>query len=77
MKQLNKKRLLNLHETSEYLGRPVNTLYYWIQLKKIPYVKLGRNVMFDVTDLDALIESNKIKPLPFKRKRKGDSHGRI
>jgi excisionase family DNA binding protein len=70
MKESDKKRLLSIQETSEYLGRPVNTLYYWIRLRKIPYVKLGKNVMFDVKDLDALITTNKVQPLPVRRKGK-------
>jgi len=55
------KRLLNIKETSEYLGIKKNTLYCWVSQKKIPYVKLGRKTLFDIEDLNKFIEENKIK----------------
>ena len=53
--------LMDIKETSEYLGCTVNTLYSWTSQKRIPYVKLGRLVKFDRVDLDKWIEAQKVK----------------
>ncbi len=57
------KRLLNIKELSEYLGIPVNTLYCWVSSGKIPKVKLGRLVKFDIQDINQWIENNKLSGL--------------
>ena len=58
------KKLLNVAETAEYLGIAEKTLYKWVHLKQIPYVKLShRTLRFDVHDLDVWIDENKLKPV--------------
>ena len=57
------KRLLNIKETSEYLGTPVNTLYCWVSQKRIPYDKMGRKTMFDSEQLNKFIEGNTVEPI--------------
>jgi len=52
------KRLLNIKETSEYLGIKVNTLYCWVSQDRIPYVKMGKRLMFDMERLNKYIEEN-------------------
>jgi len=58
-------RLLNINETAEFLKIKKSTLYQWVSMQKIPYVKMGRRVLFDLKDLDALIEKNKVKAFDF------------
>ena len=57
--------LMDIKETSEYLGCTVNTLYSWTSQKRIPYVKIGRLTKFDQMDIDAWIENNKVKPFTY------------
>jgi len=54
------KRLLNIGETAKYLNVSVNTIYSWVCQRRIPFVKLGRRLLFDIEDLDRWIESQKI-----------------
>jgi len=61
------KRLLNIKETAEYLGLKVNTLYCWVSQKRIPYVKMGKKLMFDIECLDKFIEENAVEPINFEK----------
>ncbi len=58
-----KRRLVNIKEAALYIGLKVSTLYGWVSEKKIPYVKIGDRVLFDIADLDAFIEKSKVKPV--------------
>jgi hypothetical protein len=52
------KRLLTLNEAGVYIGLShwrVRSLIY----SGLPYVRLGRRILIDLKDLDALIDSNK------------------
>lgn len=55
-------RLLTVRQAAEYLGTTAATLYTKIWRREIPFIKLGRSVRFDVTDLDQLIAQSKIVP---------------
>jgi excisionase family DNA binding protein len=55
-------RLLNVREAAKYLGTTEKTLYSKVWRREIPFVKLGRSVRFDIRDLDAMIEANKLRP---------------
>jgi excisionase family DNA binding protein len=46
-------KLINIKELSEYFGVAVPTLYQWAQTEKIPSIKCGRLVRFE---LDAVLE---------------------
>jgi len=53
------KRLYTVKETAVYLGRTewaIREMYY---AAKIPCVRDGSRVLFDIIDLDAWIEKNK------------------
>lgn len=55
------KRLLNIEEASEYLGVAEKTLYHWVSMKKIPFVKLSHKVLrFDNEKIDGWIEENTV-----------------
>jgi len=57
------ERLLSAEETARYLGIKKGTLYVWARSGKIPSVKIGTRLLFDVRDLDELIERQKRAPL--------------
>ncbi len=42
------KRFIGMEECSNYLGVTKGTLYVWVCHKKIPYLKVGRLVKFDL-----------------------------
>ena len=54
------RTLLGVGETSKYLGCTVNTLYSWINQRKVPYIKIGRLVKFDPGDIEIWIAERKV-----------------
>jgi excisionase family DNA binding protein len=53
------KRYANIKEVSEYTSLPTKTLYEWSSIGKIPSIKLGRRVLFDLQDIDKIMDSFK------------------
>ncbi len=53
------KRYANIKEVSKYTSLPVKTLYEWASLGRIPSIKLGRRVLFDLNDIDKIMASLK------------------
>ncbi len=53
-------RLLTKRELQEYLRISRSTLEQRI-MKEIPYIKLGRRVLFKMSDIEKYLESKKIK----------------
>ena len=56
------KRILNVKELAEYLGFAPGTVYNWVCLKKVPYIKIGGRVKFDIQDINKIVERLKIEP---------------
>jgi excisionase family DNA binding protein len=52
-------RLLDIRQASQLLAVSVSTLYGWVWQRRIPFVKIGRAVRFDVDDLKAFIQANR------------------
>lgn len=63
MTQYMNKRFLGVKELSEYLGISINTIYSYIWQKKIPYIKIGRIVKFDLEKIERWLESKSVSPL--------------
>ena len=59
MRLIMKKRYANIKEVSEYTSLPVKTLYEWAGTGRIPSIKLGRRVLFDLNDIDSFMSSLK------------------
>lgn len=57
------KRYVNIKEVSEYTSLPVRTIYDWSNQGKFPCIKYGRRKLFDLQDVDKLMDSLK---LPYK-----------
>lgn len=53
------KRYANIKEVSAYTSLPVKTLYEWAGMRRIPSIKLGRRVLFDLNDIDSFMTSLK------------------
>jgi len=61
------RRLMTAKETSQYLSLSTDTIYRMASLKKLPYLKIGGRVLFDVKALDHWIEKHMIKEKEWKR----------
>ena len=42
------RRYYNINELSNYIGIPKGTIYSWVCYRKIPFLKIGRLVKFDI-----------------------------
>jgi len=56
------KRFMGVKELAEYLGISYKTVYSWVWQRKIPYVKMGRSVKFDLRKIDDWAEKKEVKP---------------
>ncbi len=59
----NNKKFLSKQELAEQLGLSIFTIDAWVyERKEIPFVRMGRRVMFDLRDVAEWVEKNKIRP---------------
>ena len=56
-----KKRIYNVEEAAEYLGRSVGAIREMIYAGKLPVIKDGRRTQLDIHDMDKWIEQNRIR----------------
>jgi excisionase family DNA binding protein len=61
------RRLITAKETSQYLSLSTDTVYRMASLKKLPYLKIGDRVLFDVKALDHWVERHMIRDKEWKR----------
>jgi excisionase family DNA binding protein len=61
-----KYNLISIDEAAEYVGLAKQTLYVMASQRRIPYVKVGRLVKFDLGMLDGWIKQNTLMPMPLK-----------
>ena len=76
--EVNRERYVNIKATSQYTSLPVKTLYEWAGTGRIPSVKIGRRVLFDLHDIDKIMDSFKRSSNQFEmtvNKIIGDLHG--
>ncbi len=57
--EVNRERYVDIKATSRYISLPVKTLYEWAGTGRIPSVKIGRRVLFDLHDIDNIMDSFK------------------
>jgi excisionase family DNA binding protein len=55
------KKFVSPDELAQYLDISVNTVYSWVCLRKIPFIKMGRLVKFDLRKIDDLISEWEFK----------------
>jgi excisionase family DNA binding protein len=52
-------RLITVNDAARYLAVSVSTLYGWVYQRRIPFVKVGRALRFEVVELDSFIQRNR------------------
>ncbi len=60
------RRLIPIEHAAEYTGLSKHTLYTMVSHRKIPHVKLGGKLLFDLALLDEWIKQNTVMPMPEK-----------
>ncbi len=53
------ERYVDIKSVSRYTSLPVKTLYEWAGQGKMPSIKLGSRVLFDLHDIDKVMASLK------------------
>ena len=61
------RRFIGVDELSRYLGVKKSTLYSWVNQRKIPYVKMGGLVKFDLPKIDEWLKKREVKPFKYDR----------
>ena len=61
------RRLVNAKEASQYLSLSTDTIYHMASQKKLPYLKIGDRVLFDIKALDQWIERHLVREKEWKR----------
>jgi len=64
---IKEKRLFSIPEVARFLGIAETTLYTMVSQHRVPFVKVGRRVLFDPVELDKWIKHNTKMPMPEKR----------
>jgi excisionase family DNA binding protein len=57
------KRFLGVEELSQYLGLTKGTLYVWVCQRRIPYLKIGKLVKFDIIEIEKWLKDRRVKEL--------------
>lgn len=50
---------MTVKETAHFLRVSPSYVYKLVRLNKVPYLKIGSKVLFDISDLDSFMESRK------------------
>jgi excisionase family DNA binding protein len=56
------RRLVTVQDAALYLSVSVSTLYGWVYQRRIPFIKVGRALRFDLADLEHIVEVSRIRP---------------
>jgi excisionase family DNA binding protein len=59
--------LLKPTQISQMLSVPVSTIYYWIHIQFIPYIKIGRYVRFHQASIIKWLSEREVKPRNIKK----------
>jgi excisionase family DNA binding protein len=54
-------QLINVNDAAQFLAVSPSTLYGWVWQRRIPFVKVGRAVRFDMADLERFVAENRIQ----------------
>jgi len=54
------RRFLGINEFAEYLGVQKGTLYVWVCHRKIPFLKVGKLVKFDLKEIEEWLKDRRI-----------------
>jgi excisionase family DNA binding protein len=60
-------RLMTVQDAARYLAVSVSTLYGWVYQRRIPFVKVGRALRFDMADINRFVELNKTQSRPCRK----------
>ena len=51
--------LMTVQDAAKFLAVSTSTLYGWVYQRRIPFVKVGRSLRFELAELQKFIQSNR------------------
>ena len=57
------RRYVGIVELSKYLDLTKGTLYVWVCHRKIPYLKIGGSLKFDLIEIERWLREKRVKEL--------------
>ena len=64
VQSMSETKLLSIGEAAKRLGLKKATVYKYVGLRAVPFVKLGSRVLFDPIRLDAWVKAHAVEPKP-------------
>lgn len=55
------EKLLSVNQLADILGLRKITIYEWVRNNKIPFIKLGKRVLFYPNDIEEFIKTNRVE----------------
>ena len=52
--------LITVQDAGKFLAVSTSTLYGWVYQRRIPFVKVGRALRFELAELQKFIQSNRV-----------------
>ena len=53
--------LITVQDAAKFLAVSTSTLYGWVYLRRIPFVKVGRALRFEVAELQKFVQANRFQ----------------
>jgi excisionase family DNA binding protein len=60
MQSRSESGLITVQEAAKFLAVSISTLYGWVYLRRIPFVKVGRALRFELAELQKFVQSNRV-----------------
>lgn len=57
------RRFIGIKDLSEYLGLTKGTLYVWVCQRRVPYLKIGKLLKFDIIEIEKWLKDKRVKEL--------------
>ena len=67
MTEPNLRRLVGIKVVAKYIDVSIDTVYTMVSQRRIPFVKVGRLLKFDLEAIDLWLAQQTVMPMPTKR----------
>ena len=61
MQSATERGLVNVQDAAKFLAVSTPTLYGWVYQRRIPFVKVGRALRFELAELQKFIQANRFQ----------------
>lgn len=56
---MDNKRYINAKQLSVYTSIPIKTIYEWSSTGRLPVIRIGRSLLYDLQDIERVMNSMK------------------